>query len=78
MLRLRIKELLEEQNHTKYWLYKKLEPMSYQNFNRIYNNETSGIKFDTLKKLKDAFEVPIDELFETIDKSWEYQQKRSR
>lgn len=77
MLRLRIKKLLEEQNHTKYWLYKKLEPMSYQNFNRIYNNETSGIKFDTLEKLKDAFGVPIDELFETIDKSREYHPKRS-
>lgn len=77
MLRLRIKKLLEEQNHTKYWLYKKLEPMSYQNFNRIYNNETSGIKFDTLEKLKDAFGVLIDELFETIDKSREYHQKKS-
>ena len=51
--------------------------MSYQNFNRIYNNETSGIKFDTLEKLKDAFGVPIDELFETIDKSREYHQKKS-
>lgn len=67
MLRLRIKELLEEQNHTKYWLFKKLEPMSYQNFNRIYNNETTGIKFDTLEKLRDAFAVSIDDLFETSE-----------
>ena len=67
MLRLRISELLEEQEHSKYWLYKKLEPMSYQNFNRIYNNETTGIKFDTLEKLRDAFGVSLDELFETIN-----------
>ncbi|MBR1470169.1 MAG: helix-turn-helix transcriptional regulator [Lachnospiraceae bacterium] len=63
MLQLRIKELLEEQGHTKYWLYKRLDPMSYQNFNRIYNNETSGIRFDTLEKLKNAFHVSIDDLF---------------
>lgn len=64
MLRLRVKELLAEQEHTKYWLYKKLEPMSYQNFNKIYNNETAGIKFDTLEKIRDAFDVSFDDLFE--------------
>jgi putative transcriptional regulator len=67
MLQLRIAELLEEQNHTKYWLFKQLEPMSYQNFNRIYNNETNAIKFDTLEKIKNAFNVPMDELFKTIE-----------
>lgn len=67
MLRLCISELLEKQGHTKYWLYKKLEPMSYQNFNRIYNNETTGIKFDTLEKLRDAFGVPFDEMFEKVE-----------
>lgn len=67
MLRLRIQQLLTKQDHTKYWLYKKLEPMSYQNFNRIYNNETAAIKFDTLEKLQKAFDVPLDELFETIE-----------
>ncbi|MCX4321201.1 MAG: helix-turn-helix transcriptional regulator [Lachnospiraceae bacterium] len=67
MIRLRISELLEKQGHSKYWLYKKLEPMSYQNFNRIYKNETTGIKFDTLEKLRDAFGVPLDELFETVE-----------
>lgn len=67
MLRLCIRELLEKQGHTKYWLYKKLEPMSYQNFNRIYNNETTGIKFDTLEKLRDAFGVSFDEMFEKME-----------
>lgn len=67
MLRIRIDAILEEQGHTKYWLYKKLDPMSYQNFNRIYNNETTSIKFDTLEKLQKALNVPIDSLFEHID-----------
>ena len=71
MLRLRLQQLLTEQEHTKYWLYKKLEPMSYQNFNRIYNNETAAIKFETLEKLQKAFGVPLDELFEKIDDSFD-------
>ncbi|MBE5920314.1 MAG: helix-turn-helix transcriptional regulator [Pseudobutyrivibrio ruminis] len=63
MLQLRIDEILDEQEHTKYWLFKRMEPMSYQNFNKIYNNETSSIKFDTLEKLKNALGVNYDDLF---------------
>ena len=63
MLQLRIDEILEEQEHTKYWLFKRMEPMSYQNFNKIYNNETSSIKFDTLEKLKNALGVSYEDLF---------------
>ena len=63
MLQLRIDEILDEQEHTKYWLFKRMEPMSYQNFNKIYNNETSSIKFDTLQKLKNALGVSYDDLF---------------
>lgn len=66
MLQLRIDEILEEQEHTKYWLYKRMEPMSYQNFNKIYNNETSSIKFDTLEKLKNALSVNYDDLFREV------------
>ena len=66
MLRIRIDQILKEQGKTKYWLYKKLEPMSYQNFNKIYTNSTSSIKFSTLEKLSDALNVPINELFEKI------------
>ncbi len=66
MLQLRIDEILDEQQHTKYWLFKRMEPMSYQNFNKIYNNETSSIKFDTLEKLKNALGVSYDDLFREI------------
>ena len=50
MLRLRILEILTEQNHTKYWLYKQMD-LSYQNFNRMITNQTSSIRFDNLEKL---------------------------
>ena len=66
MIRLRILEILEEQQHTKYWLYKQME-LSYQNFNRMVTNETSSIRFDNLEKLSKILNCPIGDLFETID-----------
>ena len=66
MIRLRILEILEEQNHTKYWLYKQMD-LSYQNFNRIVNNETSSIRFDNLEKLSNILQCSIGDLFEVIN-----------
>lgn len=66
MIRLRILEILEEQNHTKYWLYKQMD-LSYQNFNRIVNNETSSIRFDNLEKISSILQCPIGDLFEVIN-----------
>ena len=51
MVRLRILDLLEEQEHTKYWLYKQMDMMSYRIFKKIVDNETSSIRFETLDKL---------------------------
>ncbi len=65
MLKLRIDQILKEQNKSKYWLFKKLEPMSYQNFNKIYTNSTSSIKFETLEKISNALDVPVGDLFYT-------------
>lgn len=66
MVRLRILEILDEQNHTKYWLYKQMD-LSYQNFNRIVNNETSSIRFDNLEKISSILQCPIGDLFEVIN-----------
>lgn len=66
MIRLRILEILEEQGHTKYWLYKQMD-LSYQNFNRMVMNETTSIKFENLDKLSKILQCPIGDLFETID-----------
>ena len=43
MLRLNVLALLRAQGKTKYWLYKQLG-MSYQNFNRMVNNQTKSIR----------------------------------
>ena len=66
MVRLRILEILMEQNHTKYWLYKQMD-LSYQNFNRIVNNETTSIRFENLDKISKILNVPVGDLFEQID-----------
>lgn len=66
MLRLHILEILPEQNHTKYWLYKQMD-LSYQNFNRMITNQTSSIRFDNLEKLCQILNCSLDELFEYTD-----------
>lgn len=63
MVRLRILEILEEQHHTKYWLYKQME-MSYQNFNKLVTNQTSSIHFDNLDTISKILGVPVGDLFE--------------
>ena len=67
-MRLRILEILEEKGKSKYWLYMQMG-LSYQNFNRIVNNETKSIKFENLKALCDILECTPNDLF------YEYHQK---
>lgn len=62
-MKLRIKEILEEKGKTKYWLYIKLG-LSYQNFNKIINNQTSSIKFENLQAICDILECTPNDLFD--------------
>ncbi|WP_342758647.1 helix-turn-helix transcriptional regulator [Kineothrix sedimenti] len=66
MVRLRILQILSEQEHTKYWLYKQMD-LSYQNFNRMVTNQTSSIRFDNLDKLSKILDCPVGDLFEAIE-----------
>ena len=66
MVKLRILEILESQNHTKYWLFKQLD-LSYQNFNRMVNNETSSTRFENLDKLSTILNCPVGDLFEKVE-----------
>ena len=68
-MNLRILDILQEKGKTKYWLYIQLG-LSYQNFNKIVNNQTNGIKFDNLKAICDILECTPNDLFE------EYYQKK--
>ncbi len=62
-MKLRLYEILNEKGKTKYWLYIRLG-LSYQNFNKIMNNETAGIKFKTLQALCEVLECTPNDLFE--------------
>lgn len=61
-MKFRILDILKEKGKSKYWLYIQLG-LSYQNFNRIVNNETNSIKFDNLQALCDILECTPNDLF---------------
>ena len=50
MIKLDVLRILEEQGKTKYWLYKQLG-MSYQNFNRMVNNQTKSIQYENIEAM---------------------------
>ncbi len=66
IIRLRIKEILEERGKSNYWLSQQLG-MCYRNYHNIVTNKTSAIRFDTMERLCEILEIPVAELFEEID-----------
>lgn len=63
MIKLNVLKLLEEQGRTKYWLWKQLN-MSYQNFNKMVNNETKSIRYDNIESICFLLNCTPDGLFE--------------
>jgi len=63
MIKLKVLELLEKKGYTKYWLYKQLG-MSYQNFNKMINNETKSIRYENIETICLLLECTPNELFE--------------
>ncbi|MDD6155762.1 MAG: helix-turn-helix transcriptional regulator [Lachnospiraceae bacterium] len=62
MLKLRIEEILIEQNKSKYWLAKTLG-MHYVSFKKMIENDTASIRFSTLDALCKALNVTVGDLF---------------
>ncbi|MBQ5390239.1 MAG: helix-turn-helix transcriptional regulator [Clostridia bacterium] len=63
MIKLKALELLEKNGKTKYWLYKQLG-MSYQNFNKMINNQTKSIRYENIETLCLLLNCTPNELFE--------------
>lgn len=63
MVKLNVLPLLEARGKTKYWLYKQLG-MSYQNFNRMLNNQTKSIRYERIETLCLLLECTPNDLFE--------------
>ena len=66
IIRLRIKEILEEKGKSNYWLSQKLD-MCYRSYHNIVTNKATAVCFETLERLCEILEVPVSELFEQID-----------
>ena len=64
MIYLNLKSLLERNKKTKYWLVTKLGS-NYTVVNAMINNETTGIRFETISKLCSVFECTPNDLFTT-------------
>ena len=62
-MKLRLLEILKEKGKSKYWLYIQMG-LSYQNFNKLVNNQTNGIKFENLNALYEILECTPNDLFE--------------
>lgn len=68
-MKVRILDILKEKQKSKYWLYMQLG-ISYQNMNRILNNQTNGIKFQTLQSLCEILQCTPNDLFEEYYKKY--------
>ena len=66
MIRLKALDLLRKTGKTKYWLYKQLG-MSYQNFDKMVNNETKSIRYENIETLCLLFDCTPNELFEITE-----------
>ena len=66
MIKLNVAPLLEKSGKTRYWLYKQLG-MSYQNFNKMINNETKSIRYENIETLCLLFDCTPNDLFEITE-----------
>ncbi len=62
MITLDVLNLLKKNGKTKYWLYKQLG-MSYQNFNKMINNQTKSIQYQNIETLCLLLNCTPNELF---------------
>ncbi len=66
MLKLKVLTLLEKKGKSKYWLYKQLG-MSYQNFNKMVNNETKSIRYENIETMCLLLECTPNDLMEMVE-----------
>lgn len=65
-VKLNVKEILKNNDKTKYWLFNELNnigTISYSNFNNLVENKTKSIKYDNIYKLCKILNCKPDDLF---------------
>ena len=68
MIKLNVLDLLKKNGKTKYWLYKQLG-MSYQNFNKMINNETKTIRYENIETICYLLNCTPNDLFSFTDEA---------
>ncbi len=63
MVHLNLKYLLEKNGKSKYWLVNQLES-NYTAVNKMINQESRAIRFETIEQLLELFDCTIEELFD--------------
>ena len=66
MIKLDVLRILEKEGKTKYWLYKQLG-MSYQNFNKMVNNQTKSIRYENIETICLLLNCTPNDLFVITD-----------
>lgn len=70
MVKLRVAELLQKSGNSKYWLWKQLGT-SWQNMNKMLNNETKSIRYEVIETLCQIFECTPNDLFAFDEEPYE-------
>ena len=65
-MKLKVLEILNERNKTKYWLYKQMG-MSYQNFSKIVSNETKSIRYENIEAICLLLDCTPNDIFEITE-----------
>ena len=66
MIKLYVLNLLEKNGKTKYWLYKQVG-MSYQNFNKMINNQTKSIRYENIETICLLLNCTPNDIFEITE-----------
>ena len=62
LIKLRVQEILDRKNKTRYWLVKHMES-SYETVNRICDNQSAALQLETIEKLCKLLECTPNDLF---------------
>lgn len=63
-MKVKLNEVLESKNKTKYWLSKQTG-VTQQNLGRLANGQTTSIKFENIDAICTALECEIGDIFES-------------
>ena len=66
MIKIRIKEILEEEGKSKYWFMEQFNG-NYQSMNRLINGQTNNIYFETLEKVCKILNRPVGDVLVRVE-----------